>query len=53
MNGIHSGLSLKLALSSVDEIVFKMLSPGCYPSLSGLADKGFPLYSWRKVGRKE
>lgn len=30
MNGIHSGASLGMALSSVDERVFKTLSSECY-----------------------
>ena len=48
MNGTHPGLSLNLALSSVDEGFLKVLPCECYPSILGLAGKTFPLYSLGK-----
>lgn len=48
VNGTHSGLSLSLALSSVDEGFFKILPCEWYPSILGLAGKPFPLWALEK-----
>lgn len=46
MNGTHPKTSFILALSSVDERVFKVLPCEYCSSYAGLADKEFPYMHW-------